>query len=77
MKQRKRKIKIGGKAIAIETIVYVVIAIAALVILWLFLMKTSPAITETVESIVKGLGCQICGVLGAVGWIASGFCRGC
>jgi hypothetical protein len=69
--------KIGRKGLAIETIVYIVVAIVGLIILWIVLSKLAPAITSTTENIVRGLGCEICNMLGTLGWIFSGFCRSC
>jgi len=66
-----------SKGIAIETVVYAVLAVVALAILWIFLSKVAPAIKGTVENIVKGMGCKLCGILGIAGWLMSGFCRAC
>lgn len=65
------------KAMAMETVGYLVLAVIALVILWVFLSNIAPAITSTVKNIVRGIGCEICGIFGWAGWIMSSFCRSC
>ncbi len=65
------------KGIAIETIVYLVLAIVGLIVLWVFLSGLAPVIKTTVEEIVKGIGCKICEIFGVAGWVLSAFCRNC
>ena len=65
------------KGMALETVGYLVLAIIALIVLWIFLSEMAPAITSVVEDIVKGIACEVCNILGPIGWLVSGVCRGC
>jgi len=68
---------ISRKGIAIETIGYLVLAVIALVLLWVLLLKLAPHITDMVTAIVNGIRCYICNkILGLGKWVV-GFCWGC
>jgi uncharacterized protein YoxC len=48
------------KGIAIETVAFLVIAVVALILIFVFLSKTVPFISQFVESIVNGIKHTIC-----------------
>ena len=69
----------ASKGIAIETIGYLILAVIALIVLWIFLSKMMPIVTDTVNNIIHGLVCQICNIFG---WLKNiiavvGICSGC
>ncbi len=56
----KRK---NDKGIAIETIAYLVLGVVGLVLLWIFLSKTIPFISDFTESLIEGIRQSICNLL--------------
>lgn len=67
--ERFAKKGVSGKVITI--VISLVIALAALIVLWTFFMKTSPLIGDAVENIISGLKEKIC----ENAWVFSGVCE--
>jgi hypothetical protein len=62
------------KGIALTTVGYLVLAIIALVVLWIFLWNITPEISNIVDQIITGIICKICSALSPLD-IFSQFCR--
>jgi hypothetical protein len=48
------------KGIAVETVIFLVLAVVALIIVFVFLSKTVPFISQFTENIVSGISRTIC-----------------
>ena len=56
------------KGIAIETIAFLVIAVVALILIFVFLSRTVPFISEFVENVVIGIKHWICQQIPVLQW---------
>jgi uncharacterized membrane protein YkgB len=68
------------KGIAVETIGYLVLAIVALILIWIFLSKLAPYVTDAIYDVINGFVCYMCDSI--LGWWKGaaqlvGFCGGC
>lgn len=66
----------GSKGIAIETVGYLLLAVVALILLWVFLNKSTPHIITAVNNIVSGMMCYLCKMMNWAKHIMP-FCWGC
>lgn len=64
----------SGKIIA--TVITLILAVFALILIWIFLSKSSLTITEAVDKIASGLVCKICTTIFKWGTQLL-FCSGC
>lgn len=65
-----QRIRFGRKGLSgkvLSTLISLIIAIAALAVLWIFLLKSSPLIKTAVESMISGFKEGICGK-GVLSW---------
>lgn len=57
------------KGIAVETVLYAIILVIALVILTFIIMKLIPAFGDFVDAALKGVKDSLCKSFGIAGWI--------
>lgn len=64
------------KGMAIETVGYLVLAVLALILLFVFFSNIVPFIKDAVESIIIGIKCWFCNILDWGKYLVP-FCWGC
>jgi len=57
------------KGIAIQTVAYLVLAVVALILLWLFFSKTTPWLQEQIKNLTEGFKKWLCEQFGWASWI--------
>lgn len=58
------------KGIAINMVASIVIAVIALVVLWIFFSKLTPQITEWFYATLHKIKCAIIGGVPVIGWLS-------
>ena len=68
-----------SKGMAIETVAYVVLAVIALIIFWIFLTDATPAVISLVDAMVTSIKCAVCEMFGSSAQLllARSICKGC
>ena len=66
---------VSGKVLTM--VVSLVIAVAALIVVWLFLTGTMPLVTNAVENLISGFKRMICSQIPVLNWPIIGPLLGC
>lgn len=55
-----------SKGMAIETVIYLALAVISLIVLWMFFSSIAPPITAAIVNLINDVKCSICDMIGVL-----------